>query len=87
MRECENLLMRKLGWMIFGRRYKVLVSDFTGLIADQLNNVEEIDEEDENAEVERANAKEEKEIMEVLIGILGDGKAKEDGDIPANGTS
>ena len=59
----------------------------TGLIADQLNNVEEIDEEDENAEVERANAKEEKEIMEVLIDILGDGKAKEDGDIPANGTS
>ena len=52
-----------------------------GLIADHLNNAEEIDEEDENVEVERANAKEEKEIMEVLIDILGEGSGKKDGDI------
>ena len=42
------------------------------LILEQLKNAEEIDEEDENVEEERANAKEQKEIMEVLIDILGD---------------
>lgn len=51
------------------------------MTVEQLNNAEEVDEEDENVEVERANAKEEKEIMEVLIDVLGD-----DEDPPANGT-
>ena len=45
------------------------------LTVEQLNNVEDVEENigDENIEEERANAKEEKEIMEVLIDILGDG--------------
>jgi hypothetical protein len=51
-----------------------------------LKSVEDVDEEDDNVETERGNAKEEKEIMEVLIDILGDGKV-EDGDIPTNGRS
>lgn len=55
------------------------------LIADQLNNVDEVD--DENVAIERANAKEEKEIMEVLIDVLSDRKGKKGEDIPANGTS
>ena len=41
------------------------------LILEQLKNAEDVDEEDENAEEERVNAKEEKEIMDVLIDILG----------------
>ena len=39
--------------------------------------MEEIDEEDENLQAERANALEEKEIMEVLIDILGDAKGQQ----------
>ena len=42
------------------------------LILEQLNNAEDVDEEDENIEEQRANAKEEKEIMEVLIDILAE---------------
>jgi len=40
-----------------------------------LKNAEDVDEEDENVEEERTNANEEKEIMEVLIDILGEGPA------------
>jgi hypothetical protein len=51
------------------------------LTTEQLKNVEEVDDDDENAEVEKVNAKEEKEILEVLIDILGDGRKE----TPANG--
>jgi hypothetical protein len=50
---------------------------------EQLNNAEDVNEEEENVAAERANAKEEKEIMEVLIDILRDSKEGP----PANGTS
>jgi hypothetical protein len=53
------------------------------LIIEQLNNVEDVDEEDENIEEERVNAKEEKEIMEVLLDILGEGNTE----VPKNGAS
>lgn len=46
-----------------------------------MKNAEDLDEDDESIEMERANAKEEKEIMEVLLDILSDGKVKS----PANG--
>lgn len=53
------------------------------LMTEQLKNMEEPDEDDENVELERQNAKEEREIMEVLIDVLQD----VDKEAPTNGAS
>jgi len=53
------------------------------LMTEQLKNMEEPDEDDENVELERQNAKEEREIMEVLIDVLQD----VDKEPPTNGAS
>jgi len=53
------------------------------LMTEQLKNMEEPDEDDENVALERQNAKEEREIMEVLIDVLQD----VDKEAPTNGAS
>jgi hypothetical protein len=58
-----------------------LLYDWDVLIVEQLKNVEDVHEDDENIQVDVANAREEKEIMEVLIDVLGDGT----GQVPQNG--
>ena len=53
------------------------------LMTEQLKNMEEPDEDDENVALERQNAKEEREIMEVLIDVLQD----VDKEAPTHGAS
>lgn len=49
------------------------------LTLEQLENVEEIEGEDDDARRERGNAQEEKDIMEVLIEALGHGGSAANG--------
>ena len=76
----KKFIDEKVGLDEIRETIKGIVGHSPDLMLEQLDNSEDIDEVDE--EMERANAKEEKEIMEVLIEILGEGN--EQG--PANGS-
>lgn len=79
----RKLIDEKVGLDDVRETISGILPPFPVLIVEQLKNVEDADEEDENVEEERVNAKEEKEIMEVLIDIFKEGNA---GDT-RNGTS
>lgn len=66
----KRFINEKVGLDEIRETIKGIVGHSSNLMLEQLDNSEDIDEVDE--EMERANAKEEKEIMEVLIDVLGE---------------